>query len=72
MQAGLTRSVAPCGSRSFGMAFANVLLPEGRTVELAVREAVAKALTDSEWKEVVVAAVNDLTKNLKAVIRPAN
>ena len=54
------------------MAFANVLLPEGRTVELAVREAVAKALTDSEWKEVVVAAVNDLTKNLKAVIKPAN
>jgi len=53
------------------MAFANVLLPEGRTVELAVREAVAKALTDSEWKEVVVAGVNDLTKNLKAVIKPA-
>jgi len=32
------------------MAFANVLLPEGRTVELAVREAVAKALTDSNGK----------------------
>ena len=128
----------------YGMAFANVLLPEGRTVELVVREAVAKALieqgyevvdakspqyekalpmqvdidqfwawftpgfwqvtvefrglllvkaegltgrkedivrgnaevkgmavTDSEWKEVVVAGVNDLTKNLKAVIKPA-
>lgn len=128
----------------YGMAFANVLLPEGRTVELVVREAVAKALieqgyevvdakspqyekampmqididqfwawftpgfwqvtvefrgllmvkaegltgrkedlvrgsaevkgmavTDSEWKEVVVNGVNDLTKNLKAVIKPA-
>jgi len=30
------------------------------------------AVTDSEWKEVVVAGVNDLTKNLKAVIKPAN
>lgn len=129
----------------YGMAFANVLLPEGRTVEIVVREAVTKALTeqgyevvdakspqfekalpmqvdidqfwawfspgfwqvtvefrgllivkaealtgrkedivrgsavvkgmavtDAEWKEVVVAGVGDLTKNLKAVIRPAN
>lgn len=129
----------------YGMAFANVLLPEGRTVELVVREAVTKALTeqgyqvvdakspqfekalpmqvdidqfwawftpgfwavsvefrglllvkadaltgkkedivsgnavvkgmaatDSEWREVVVNGVNDLTKNLKAVIKPAN
>ena len=127
------------------MAFANVLLPEGRTVELVVREAVAKALTeqgyevvdakspqfdkalpvkvdidqfwawftpgfwqvfvefrgllmlkaealtgrnedivqgsavvkgmaatDAEWKEVVVAGVSDLTKNLRAVIKPAS
>ena len=129
----------------YGMAFANVLLPEGRTVEIVVREAAARALTeqgyqvvdaksphfekalpmqididqfwawftpgfwqvtvefrslllvkaegltgrkevsvrgnavvkgmavtDSEWKEVVVAGVNDLTKNLKAVLKPAN
>ena len=129
----------------YGMAFANVLLPEGRTVELVVREAAARALTeqgyevvdaksphfenalpmqididqfwawftpgfwqvtvefrslllvkgegltgrkevsvrgnavvkgmavtDSEWKEVVVAGVNDLTKSLKAVFKPAN
>jgi uncharacterized lipoprotein YajG len=129
----------------YGMAFANVLLPEGRTVELVVREAVAKALTeqgyevvdakspqfdkalpvkvdidqfwawftpgfwqvfvefrgllmlkaealtgrnedivqgsavvkgmaatDAEWKEVVVAGVSDLTKNLRAVIKPAS
>jgi uncharacterized lipoprotein YajG len=128
----------------YGMAFANVMLPEGRTVELVVRDAVAKALseqgyevvdakspqfgkalpiqvdieqfwawfspgfwqvtvefrglllvkaesltgqkqdmvrgsaevkgmaaTDAEWKEAVVAGVNDLTKNLKAVIKPA-
>ncbi len=29
------------------------------------------AVTDSEWNEVVVNGVNDLTKNLKAVIKPA-
>jgi uncharacterized lipoprotein YajG len=129
----------------YGMAFANVLLPEGRTVEMVVRDAVTKALseqgyevvdakssqfekalplqvdidqfwawfspgfvqvtvefrgllmvraetltgrkedivqgsavvkgmavTDTEWREAVVAGVGDLTKNLKAVIRPAN
>jgi hypothetical protein len=128
----------------FGAALADILLPEGRTVEQVVREAVTKALleqgyavvdatssefskalplqvdidqfwawftpgfatvqvefrgllmlkgeavtgrkeaivqgygivkgmviTDAEWREVLVAGVNDLTKNTKAVIKPA-
>ena len=36
----------------YGMAFANVLLPEGRTVELVVREAVVKALTEQGYEVV--------------------
>jgi hypothetical protein len=129
----------------YGMAFADILLPEGRTVEQIVREAATKALgeqgyqvvdamsphydkalsmqididqfwawftpgfwqvsvefrgllmlkaealtgrkedivrgsaivkgmaaTDAEWKEVIVAGVGDLTKNLQSVIKPAN
>ncbi|MGE5714119.1 MAG: hypothetical protein ACM32F_09610, partial [Betaproteobacteria bacterium] len=36
----------------YGMAFANVLLPEGRTVELVVREAVVKALNEQGYQVV--------------------